>query len=367
MSQDYSHWMQKAICLANLADAKIETNPKVGALLINQHNQIIAEGYHQQFGADHAEVVALSQLTAAPTDRLFVTLEPCCFAGKTQACTDFLIKKQVKKVVVGCKDPNPKVNGKGIQQLKAAGVEVMVGVLEKQCQELNRVYNLHNHLKRPYVAVKAAISLDGKLALKDGSSKWITSEIARNEAQNMRSQYQAIAVGKNTLWQDNPQLNNRGDFKAYQPIRVVFANHAEVAPNSNFFKQKKSRRLVFAGSAAQVKQPELAAAGIDLFCAPNLKTNIPWALQLLYEQNIGSLLVEGGSRLISEFMRAGLVDCLHLFISGKLLGSDALGWCSPLAVLNMPNAPEFHLKDVEKIGDDILIYAEPKNTPCLPE
>lgn len=369
MNQDLDYWMQEAIDLANLADAKVQTNPKVGAVVVDQQNQLLATGFHQRFGADHAEVQALKKLpTIAPTDCIFITLEPCCFEGKTKACTDFLIKKGIKKVVIGCKDPNPRVNGKGIQQLQQAGVTVIYGVLEQECQKINRIYNLHTTLKRPYVALKIAMSLDGKLALKEGLSQWITSKTARDKAQTLRSQYQAIAVGKNTLWQDNPQLNNRFQSTAtqqnltYQPIRVLFSNQAEILPDSKFLSLKHSRRIVLAGSQAKAKQAEMTANNIDLFCAPTPKTSIQWALSLLHQQKIGSLLVEGGHTLATEFIKAKLVDCLHLFISGKLFGENALNWVDDLSVLNIPNAPEFHLQDVQKIGEDVLIYAEPKPT-----
>ena len=215
---DLNKFMAKAIKLALKANNQTEPNPIVGSLLVDEHGKILTKGYHKKAGAPHAEVEALKQFITVPENStLFITLEPCCHYGKTPPCTEMLLKKKVRNLVVGTLDPNPQVAGKGIEFLKNRGVKVVTGILENQCLEINRVFNKHIVHKIPFIAAKAAITLDGKIAMPSGESQWITGEKARAEGHLLRSQFQAIAIGNNTLKIDNPQLTDRVSKKPRQP------------------------------------------------------------------------------------------------------------------------------------------------------
>lgn len=356
--------MKMAIKLAKKAQYQTEPNPVVGAVLVNESGQILADGFHEKAGSPHAEVMALRPYAKVPSDAiLFVTLEPCNHSGKTPPCVDLILKKDVKTVVVGTKDPNPQVSGKGIHRLKSSGVKVIEGICRSQCQELNKVFNKHIVEKIPFVTVKAAITLDGKIAMPSGESQWITGESARRHGHQLRSQHQAMAVGSKTLIHDNPRLTNRVAKLPRQPHKVVFSSRGQLPMTTHFFQDRNTRRFVIAGNqiaSGTVKQ--LESTGAEVLVADTARPTVIWALKTLYTYDICSLLLEGGSELIGAFIREKMVDQLYLFLAGKVIGREsAPSWCGETNLELLSQSPMFRFDRIEKLGDDLLLICTPKN------
>ena len=350
--------MEQAIALALTAEFRTDPNPVVGAILVDQQGKTLSSGFHEKAGSPHAEVVALAPFTVVPPNSiLFVTLEPCSFQGKTPPCVTLLLEKQVKTVVVGSLDPNPKVSGKGIRLLKEAGVQVFDGLCGAECRKINRVFNKHILQKIPFVTVKSGVSLDGKIAMASGESQWITGELARAKGHMLRSQHQAMAIGANTLKVDDPRLTDRVSERPKQPDRIVFSHSGEISPASQFVRDKETRRIIVAGS--QIKKStrtRLEGEGVIVLIMDSTNSSIKNTLQQLYQLGICSLLVEGGAELIASFMREEMVDQVKLFLSGKVIGSNnAPAWCGNTGITNLSDTPCFHFDLVEKLGDDLLI------------
>ncbi len=358
--------MLQAIDLALKAQYHTDPNPLVGAILADPHGHILSQGYHQNPGEEHAEVLALKKYDVVPENSiLYVTLEPCSHVGKTPPCVDLLLKKGVKQVVVGCLDPNPLVCGKGVKFLRKNGVKVTVGLCEEQCNNLNPVFNKHIVSKLPYVVIKAACSLDGKIAMPSGESKWITGEQSREFGQQLRSRYQAIIVGSGTMNADNPKLTNRSAPLARQPVRVVVSSRGDLSLDTFFFADDGVKKIVFVGNqiiASQLKKIE--AIGAKVMVADSVTPEITWVLKQLYQEGIYSLLVEGGGKLISSFLEKSCVDKLFLFQAGKLISNaDAPSWSGELGIKKLKDVPKFRFQDVELLGEDILVTAVPIKLP----
>ncbi len=352
--------MAKAIELALKAQYRTEPNPIVGAVLVDKNGNILSEGYHKKAGSPHAEVMALEKYTQVPEDAtLFVTLEPCNFFGKTPPCTELILKKKVFRVVVGCKDPNPKVAGMGIQKLKDHGVKVSFGVCEERCRDINREFNKHIVQQLPYVTIKAAATLDGKIAMASGESKWITGEAARARGHLLRSQHQAMTVGRKTLELDNPRLTDRSSSEPRHPLRVIFSSTGSIPMDSWFIKNKDPKRFVLTGNTVNpniVRQ--LEKEGVVVLVAAGEKPEIKWGLAELYQQGICTMLLEGGADLISSFIREKMADRLCLFLSSKIIGDPkAPAWCSHLDIKLLDQTPALSFDQVEKLGDDLMINA----------
>lgn len=354
--------MLQAINLALKAQYQTDPNPLVGSILTDSKGRVLSEGYHQKPGKEHAEVLALKSFEAVPENSiLYVTLEPCSHFGKTPPCVELILKKKVKHVVVGCLDPNPIVSGKGVQFLRDNGVNVIVGLNEEQCINLNPVFNKHIISKLPYVVIKAASSLDGKIAMQSGESKWITGQKSRDFGHQLRSRYQAIIVGSGTMNADNPQLTNRVNPEARQPVRVVVSSKGELSRQASFFDDDGIRKILLTGCEADDAQlRKMENTGAKVLVASTARPEISWVLKTLYREEICSLLVEGGGKLISSFLKGNYVDKLFLFQSGKLIAdSKAPAWSGELGIKKLKNVPSFKFQSVELIGNDILITAVP--------
>lgn len=350
--------MEKAIDLALAAQYQTDPNPVVGAVLVDADGNVISEGYHEKAGEPHAEVIALKPFSKVPENSiLFVTLEPCSHFGKTPPCVDLILEKGVTSVVVGCRDPNPEVSGKGIRKLKDNGVRVFTGVCQDRCTSINKVFNKHIVQKLPFVVIKSAASLDGKIAMPSGESKWITDEQARNFGHLLRSRFQAMAVGGDTLKSDNPQLTDRVSGSPRQPVRVVFSSRGDIPERSHFAVRKDVSRYLIAGSRIRKSTAaQLEKRGINVLVAATQIPDIRWALENLYNNGICSLLVEGGAKLISSFIREGMADELYLFLSGKIIGNPkAPAWSGDMGIENLAEAFRVEFDEFEKIGRDILI------------
>ncbi len=299
----------------------------VGAILVKDGERI-GEGYHTKFGAAHAEVEAIKNATASPEGAtLYVTLEPCCHQGKTGPCTEAIIEAGISKVIVAVRDPSEKVSGKGIGALREAGIEVEVGLLEKDARELNRFFFTYHEKKRPFVTLKAAISLDGKIAEAPGEQTALTGMPAQRYLHGLRHEHQAILVGAGTVLTDNPHLGVR-HVEGRDPLRVVLTGLRKLPKTLAIFRDENVLLLS--------------------------DKNIPKVLHELYEKEITSVLVEGGQKIFESFLAAQLVDELQLFLAPTFLGKKAV----PFAELKKP----LHLKHVhtKTLGKDLLLQAIPE-------
>tara|TARA_Y100000310_G_C20636068_1_gene791227 strand:- start:89 stop:1123 length:1035 start_codon:yes stop_codon:yes gene_type:complete len=333
-------FMQLAISEAKKANRTLP-NPKVGCI-ITKNNQIIATGYHKKHGEAHAEVNAINNCPNKEDlkdSTFYVTLEPCSHHGKTPPCTNSIIKAKPKRVVIAQTDPNPRVNGQGIKILKAAGIEVTTNILEQEAKELNKVFLANIKKQRPYIYLKAAITIDGKIATKTFDSKWISSKESRTKVHQLRNKVDAILVGKNTVIKDNPKLTARENDKVIKyPTRIILASKQDIPKNYHILNQE--------GKNIFIK---------DQF--PN-KT-LTKTLNQLLNQGIHSILVEGGSKVFSHFLEQNLVDEYRFYICPKAVAdNNAISIFNGQNTTKMQDAINFTFTKVEKSGPDILIHAK---------
>lgn len=322
-------YMRRAIALSRRGFPA--PNPHVGCVLVRD-GQIVGEGFHRYAGAPHAEAMALSVAgEAARGATAYVTLEPCNHYGRTPPCSEGLLKADVARVVVACADPNPRAAG-GAQRLREAGVPVEIGVLESEAAAANEQFLFAIQRKRPYVVVKAAASLDGRIALPSGESQWITGAAARREGHRVRAELGAVLVGRRTVELDDPHLTARIPGVHNPPLRVVLDPHARLT----------GKERVFDGAA-----PTRHVTGtIDLRDL----------LQDLFKNGVTGLLVEGGATTIAGFVRQGLVDAYELFVAPKLLG-DGPAWIQGLDLPRLADAPQLRIESVKRVGPDLRISA----------
>lgn len=318
--------MQRCIELAKKGAGYVSPNPLVGCVIVKQ-GKVIEEGYHKQFGSVHAEVNAINSAKAKGINlkgsTLYVNLEPCVHHGKTPPCTDEIIKNKIGEVIIGIKDPNHLVAGKGINKLKKNKIKTTVGVLEDQCRLLNKFFFKHVKTGLPYITLKAAQTLDGKIADLEGKSKWISSIESRKFVHVLRSMYDAVLVGKNTIELDNPELTVR-HVKGRNPYRVVIDNELAVNLSSNLYSDKFTDKTIIITS----KEPnefltrifEQRKIRVIKAKAKNGIIDLKDAMKKLAKLGISSLMVEGGAFTFTEFLTQKLVDDLILFTAPKILG-----------------------------------------------
>ena len=375
-------YMQRAIALAKKGAGFVNPNPMVGCVVVKD-NEIITEGYHEYYGGLHAERNALTNTAADCKDAtLYVTLEPCCHHGKTPPCTDIIIEKGIKKVVVGLLDSNPLVAGKGISILQNAGIEVVAGVEEDKIKELNKVFLKYIKTKRPYVILKTAMTLDGKIASHTGDSKWITNEKSRQLVHKLRSEMMGIVAGIGTVKADNPMLNCRLEGQQptangqkpniHQPIRIIVDTKASISLDSNIVKTANEYRTILAiGRDVTLVASEKTTDNRQQTTVEKLKSFNVEILQCeekdghvdindlmikLGQMGIDSLLLEGGSCLNAAFLEAGCVDEVYAFIAPKIIGGEYSK--SPIGgkgIELMKDAITFDKVEIEQIENDILI------------
>ena len=333
-------YMQRAIALAKKGAGFVNPNPMVGCVVVKD-NEIIAEGYHEYYGGFHAERNALTHTTADCNGAtLYVTLEPCCHYGKTPPCTEIIIEKGIKKVVVGLLDPNPLVAGKGIKILEDAGIEVVSGIEEDKIKEFNKVFLKYIKTKRPYVLLKTAMTLDGKIASYTGDSKWITNEKSRHLVHKLRSEMMGIVTGIGTVKADNPMLNSRLEVQqptdnsqqtnVHQPIRIIVDTKASISLESNIVKTANEYRTILAVgqqsmvNGQQSKVEMLKSFNVEILqCEEkNGHVDINDLMIKLGQKGIDSLLLEGGATLNAAFLQAGCVDEVYAFIAPKIIGGE---------------------------------------------
>lgn len=344
--------MQKCIDLAKLGEGKVSPNPLVGAVVLDKEGFVAGEGYHKKYGEAHAEVNAINQAgDKAKGGTLIVNLEPCSHFGKTPPCADLIIKRGIKKLIVGMVDPNPAVSGKGIKKCREAGIEVEVGLLEDKCKELNEIFIVNQIEKRPFIAMKIATTIDGKIATKTGSSKWITSEKSRELVQEFRNRYDAILTGVGTVLMDNPSmLCTMPDGR--NPIKIVLDTNAQSSPEAKIFEEGS---VILATKEATIDYPD----NVEILVCPQDESgriDLKFLINALWEKGIRSILVEAGARVNSSFVKTGMADKLYHFVAPKILGdTQAISCFEGFNVAEIQNCINLTLKDVKKIGNDVLI------------
>jgi len=350
--------MRRVLSLARKGEGRTSPNPMVGAILV-KNRRIIGQGYHAKAGEPHAEIVALEQAGAKARDAtLYLNLEPCTHYGRTPPCAPRVIGCGVKRVVVGMKDPNPLVQGKGIAILRKAGVEVEVGVLEKECRDLNEEFCKYIVMKLPFVIIKAAATLDGKIATRTGDSKWISCERSRQQVHRLRNRVDGIVVGIGTILKDNPLLTSRVR-GGRDPLRIVLDSRLRVPENAKIMENSPSKVIIATTRAApleKVKRLQERGIRVLILRSKEQKVDLRSFLVRLGEMGITSLMVEGGSGVNGSFLDEGLVDKLILFVAPRLIGdARAPGIFGGKGVSRIEGARP--LKDVEvtRIGGDILI------------
>ena len=312
------HFMRLALQLAKKRKGYTHPNPTVGAVVV-KNGKIVGLGYHERAGKPHAEVMAINQAgEKAKGATLYVTLEPCSHYGRTPPCTNLIIEKKLKRVVVATLDPNPQVAGKGIERLKRAGIEVDVGILEEEAKELNEDFFVYITQKRPYITLKWAQTLDGKLATLTGDSKWISSLESRKLAHILRREATAVLVGVNTVIKDDPQLTVRHVPTERQPIRIVLDPLLKIPLKSKILNTEEAKTIVITSINASEKVEILKSKGVDVIQLQDL--SIRSILNALYEREIMHLLVEGGAKTLSSFLSEGVFDRISVFIAPKIMG-----------------------------------------------
>lgn len=357
--------MAHALRLARRGRFTTRPNPNVGCVIIDANGDVVGEGYHQKAGSEHAEITALRVAgEKARGSTMYVSLEPCCHHGKTGPCTQAIIAADVARVVIAMQDPNPQVAGKGIQQLKDHGITVDCNVLEDQARQLNAGFIKRMQSGLPWVAVKSAISMDGKIALHNGVSKWITNAAARNDVQRLRAQSDAIMTGIGTVLADDPSLTVRLssqelgiDTEVVQPTRVVIDTKLQMSVTAKML-TLAGNTIVFTGGASRNDNlkalPNCEVLSLE---GSGEQLKLRHVLERLAAREINSVLVEAGAALVGNLIAQGLVDELIIYMAPKIFGSSAKGMADIGAIDIMDEHISLEYKDVRHIGDDIRITA----------
>ncbi len=350
-----SFYMAKALQLAKLGRFSTDPNPRVGCVLVKD-GVIIAEGFHVKAGQAHAEVVALNNADNAQGATAYVTLEPCSHQGKTPPCCDALISAGVTRVVAAMQDPNPLVSGRGLEKLKAAGLQVLCGVLEADARLLNRGFIKRMTEQRPFVLSKLAMSLDGRTALASGESKWISSDAARADVHQIRAESSAILTGINTVLADDPALTARINGAVEQPIRVVLDSNLNMPLTAKMAKLA-GRSLILTCSSDEAKKLALQAVGFEVYTLAdkNGQLDLQAVLSFLAQQHINELLVEAGSILNGALLADDLVDEWIIYMAACVLGDQGRGLFAMPNLQSMADKKNLHFQDVRSIGPDLKL------------
>lgn len=364
---NHEYWMQQALSIAEKGKGYVSPNPLVGCVIVSRNGVKIGEGYHKKFGEAHAEVNAVESVQDEETLKnatVYVTLEPCSHHGKTPPCAQLLAKLPISTVVVAMQDPNPSVNGKGILHLRNKGIEVEVGVLKKEAEQLNEFFIHHQTFGRPFITLKIAQTADGYLAAADGESQWITGKKSRKLVHTWRAEYDAVLVGRTTVMVDNPSLTVR-HVSGRQPKRIVIDGPYELPKDLNIFSDKFEEKTIIltwnkeasatdADPMLKVMQQNYFRGEIIQLSKVDGHVDLRQAFKALGEQGITSVLVEGGQQLSSALIRQGLVDKLELFIAPKLLGAGTRSLIN-IGINKMKEIAELKDSTWTKVGDDILL------------
>jgi diaminohydroxyphosphoribosylaminopyrimidine deaminase/5-amino-6-(5-phosphoribosylamino)uracil reductase len=358
-SEDDVRFMREALDLAKSAEGRTTPDPMVGAVLV-KGGRIISMGYHGEAATPHAEAWAIEKAGKdAKKATLYLNLEPCCHFGNNPPCTETIIKSGIKEVVVAMKDPNPLVNGKGFRILRRHGVKVRIGLLEEEARRLNEAFVKYITTKRPFVVLKTAMTIDGKIATRTGASRWVASHASRRYAHHLRNIYDAILVGVRTVLVDDPKLTVRLVKKVKNPFRIVLDSFARTPLSAEVLKTKEARTIIAVGTKASKKKIEaLRRKGAEILRlrAPKGMIDVRILLKKLGKMKITSLLLEGGGEISASFLRAGLVDKAFFFVSPKIFGGREAKTPVEGDGIRLPSQA-VHLRNthLERVDTDFLI------------
>lgn len=370
-------FMKRAIELAKQGAGWTAPNPLVGAVVV-KNGRVIGEGYHRKYGELHAERNALAACTEDPAGAtLYVTLEPCCHYGKTPPCTEIIIEKKIAKVVIGSRDPNPKVAGKGARILREHGIEVVEDYLREACDALNPVFFHYITTKTPYVVLKFAMTLDGKIATRTGAAKWITGEAARNHVHQLRGRYAGILAGIGTVLADDPMLNCRID-GAHQPLRIILDCQLRIPMGSRLVRSAKEYPLLIVCNESTRDREEgtsriqkLEEAGAKVWTLPekNGHPDLNVLMQRLGEEKIDSVLIEGGGTVNEAALKAHIVHHVYAYIAPKIFGGEDAKTPVEGSGIRLPQeCANLRLAKITVLLNDMLLeYDVEGETECSPE
>ncbi|WP_226581566.1 bifunctional diaminohydroxyphosphoribosylaminopyrimidine deaminase/5-amino-6-(5-phosphoribosylamino)uracil reductase RibD [Halobacillus litoralis] len=353
-------FMGMAIEMAKETIGQTSPNPSVAAIVVKD-NQVVGLGVHVKAGEAHAEVHALRMAgEKARGAEIYVTLEPCSHYGKTPPCAEAVVKAGIQRAVIASSDPNPKVAGRGIQKMREHGLEVKTGVMKKEADELNRAFFHYIKMKEPYVRLKSAMSLDGKIATSSGESQWITGEEARQDGHSYRHRSDAILVGINTVLMDDPKLTTRIEGKGRNPIRIILDTHLQTPVTSQLIENNEAPTWIFTGRHTENEKqrhfeqiPHVSVVPFDFEQIP-----VEEVLRYLGEQKVTSLLVEGGATIADSFVRAGKINETITYIAPKLIGGkEALTPVAGKGIHQLKDVRSFEIVSNELVGEDIKIVS----------
>lgn len=355
--------MARALELAGRGLFTTTPNPRVGCVIVKD-NEIVGEGWHRRAGEPHAEVVAMAQAAGrARGATVYVTLEPCSHFGRTPPCVDALIEAKVARVVAAMEDPNPRVNGQGLDRLRAAGIDVRCGLLQQEATELNIGFVSRMARGLPWVRLKVAASLDGRTALPDGTSQWITGEPARDDGHRWRARACAILTGIGTVRDDDPRMTVRAVETSRQPVKVLIDSRLEVDLEAKIL--KGGATLVVHAHDNADKARELRERGVELLCLPNPagKVDLPALMRELAARGFNEIHAEAGYKLNGSLLREGCVDELLVYLAPSLLG-NATGLADLVAPATLAQRTRLRFVEAERVGDDLRVRARVEREPA---
>ena len=367
-------YMRRAIELAKKGSGHVNPNPLVGAVIVRD-GEIIGEGYHECYGQLHAERNAIANAkkrgNSLEGSTIYVTLEPCCHYGKTPPCTEAIIEEKIARVVVGSDDPNPLVSGKGFQMLREKGLEVIPHFLKEECDAMNHVFFHYIRTGTPYVAMKYAMTMDGKIACYTGDSKWVTGEESRAHVQTLRNHYKGIMAGIGTVLADDPMLNCRIE-GGRDPIRIIADSHLRIPMDSQLVRTAGQQPLIVAclPDADEEKAAQLQEKGVEVLRIPGVTTaditeeqkeviSLPVLMKELGARKIDGILLEGGGQLNESALQAGIVDRIYCYIAPKIFGgAQAKTPVEGQGLTRAADAWQFNRIGMQEFGQDILLEYE---------
>ncbi|MGP4072993.1 bifunctional diaminohydroxyphosphoribosylaminopyrimidine deaminase/5-amino-6-(5-phosphoribosylamino)uracil reductase RibD [Piscibacillus sp. B03] len=361
--RDKYFFMHHALELARLTIGQTRPNPSVGAVVVKD-GQVVGTGTHMKSGEPHAEVFALKQAGELAKDaEIYVTLEPCAHYGKTPPCTKAIIDAGIKKVYVATLDPNPKVAGGGVEWIRREGIDVEVGILEQEAQDINKMFFHFMKTKRPYITLKTAVSLDGKMTANSGDSKWITSDQSRLDVHHNRHRHDAILVGSETVLRDDPLLTTRLPHGGMNPTRIVLDTHLSIPLETKLLTNHDSNTIVVCGKNANTNKEDVLndIDHVQVWRLNHEQINLEALLDRMADEKLMSLYVEGGSTIHSAFIQEKLFNEIHVYMAPKLIGGAmSKAFYNQLGFDEVKDSIHVEFDSVETIGQDIKIIAKPR-------
>ncbi len=359
MHKIHEKYMCQALDLAEKGRGFVNPNPMVGAVIV-KNGKIIGEGYHTVYGRRHAEVEALkSAIESVAGATIYVTLEPCSHYGKTPPCAEALIKSKLKTVVIAMLDPNPLVSGSGVAMLEEAGIEVIVGIEEEKARQLNEIFIQYITTQQPYVLLKTAMTLDGKIATQTGDSRWVSGEVSRQKVHQLRHNLMGIMVGINTVLQDNPSLDCRLGGMVRQPIKIIVDSLLRTPLNAKFWENNSNVIMATTEKTSKELRFKYEENGAEIIVAGKERVDLKLLIQKIGKWGIDSILLEGGATLNASALQANIVDEVWTFVAPKIVG----GAVAPTSVGGegitiMNNAYQLENMTAEQSGEDWLLKAK---------